>query len=89
MNIASDGIPKFFLLEMILQEGNPYVRDDTMFIKVIVDFGDMHKTLTPHALSFNPGLLTYIQQETEKRAPQLQKKTTANEVKLSCEESYE
>jgi len=36
MNIAS-GIPEFFPLAMIQQEGNPYVRDDTMFIKVMVD----------------------------------------------------
>ncbi|CAF3457156.1 unnamed protein product [Rotaria sp. Silwood1] len=74
MNIAS-GIPKFFPLAMIQQEGNPYVRDDTMFIKVMVDFGDMPKTLLPYALSLNPGLPTHIQQtmiqqEVERRAQQ-------------------
>ncbi|CAF2754255.1 unnamed protein product [Rotaria sp. Silwood2] len=74
MNIAS-GIPKFFPLAMIQQEGNPYVRDDTMFIKVMVDFGDMPKTLLPYALSLNPGLPMHIQQllikqETERRAQQ-------------------
>ena len=52
MNIAS-GIPKFFLLAMIQQEGNPYVRDDTMFIKIMVDFGDMPKILLPYALTRN------------------------------------
>jgi hypothetical protein len=72
MNIAS-GIPKFFPLAMIQQEGNPYVRDDTMFIKVMVDFGDMPKTLLPYALSLNPGIPTNIQQlmikeEAEQRA---------------------
>jgi hypothetical protein len=61
MNIAS-GIPKFFPLAMIQQENNPYVRDDTMFIKVMVDFGDMPKTLLPYALSLNPGIPTYVQQ---------------------------
>ncbi len=61
MNIAS-GIPKFFPLAMIQQEGNPYVRDDIMFIKVMVDFGDMPKTLLPYALSLNPGLPMHIQQ---------------------------
>jgi hypothetical protein len=66
MNIAS-GIPKFFPLAMIQQEGNPYVRDDTMFIKVMVDFGDMPKTLLPYALSLNPGLPTHIQQTMIKR----------------------
>jgi hypothetical protein len=72
MNIAS-GISKFFPLAMIEQEGNPYVRDDTMFIKVMVDFGDMPKTLLPYALSLNPGLPIHIQQtmikqEAERRA---------------------
>ncbi|CAF2627538.1 unnamed protein product [Rotaria sp. Silwood2] len=61
MNIAS-GIPKFFPLEVIQQEGNPYVRNDTMFIKVMVDFGDIPKTLLPFALSLNSGLRTHIQQ---------------------------
>ncbi len=82
MNIAS-GIPKFFPLAMIQQEGNPYVRDDTMFIKIMVDFGDMPKTLLPFALSLNPGLPTHIQQaiikqEAERRAqqqPQQQQQT--------------
>ncbi len=74
MNIAS-GIPKFVPLAMIEQEGNPYVRDDTMFIKVMVDFGDMPKTLLPYALSLNPGLPTHVQhvmikQEAERRAQQ-------------------
>ncbi|CAF3718911.1 unnamed protein product [Rotaria sp. Silwood1] len=74
MNIAS-GIPKFFPLEIIQQEGNPYVRDDTMFIKIMVDFGDIQKTLLPYALSLNPGLPTHVQQvmikqETERRSQQ-------------------
>ncbi len=74
MNNGS-GIPKFFPLAMIQQEGNPYVRDDTMFIKVMVDFGDMPKTLLPYALSLNPGLPMHIQQkmikeEAERRASQ-------------------
>ncbi len=79
MNIAS-GIPKFFPLAMIQQEGNPYVRDDTMFIKVMVDFGDMPKTLLPYALSLNPGLPMHIQQtmikqEVERRAQQQSQQT--------------
>ncbi|CAF0921903.1 unnamed protein product [Rotaria sordida] len=61
MNIAS-GIPKFFPLKMIQQEGNPYVQDDTMFIKIMVDFGDIHKTLLPYAMSLNPGLPMHVQQ---------------------------
>ena len=74
MNIAS-GIPKFFPLAMIQQEGNAYVRDDTMFIKVMVDFGDMPKTLLPFAFSLNPGFSVNIQQnmikqEADRRAQQ-------------------
>jgi TNF receptor-associated factor 2 len=76
MNIAS-GILKFFPLAMLEQEGNPYVRDDTMFIKVMVDFSYIPKTLLPYALSLNPGLPTHIQQaiikaEAERRAQQQQ-----------------
>jgi len=61
MNIAS-GIPKFFPLAMIQQEGNPYVRDDTMFIKIMVDFRDMPQDLIPYAISLNPGLPTKIRE---------------------------
>ncbi|CAF4787193.1 unnamed protein product [Rotaria sp. Silwood1] len=61
MNIAS-GIPKFIPLEMIQQEESPYIRDDTMFIKILVDFGEIQKTLLPYALSLNPGLPMHIQQ---------------------------
>jgi hypothetical protein len=74
MDTAS-GIPKFVPLTIIQQEGNPFVRDDTMFIKVVVDFGEMPTTLLPYALSLNPGLPTNIQQamikqEAEQRAQQ-------------------
>ena len=62
MNIAS-GIPKFVPLTTIHQEGNPYIRDDTIFIKVMVDFEDMSKTLLSYALSLNPGLPIHVQQE--------------------------
>ncbi|CAM4832369.1 unnamed protein product [Rotaria magnacalcarata] len=61
LNIAS-GIPKFFPLEMIQKEENPYVRDDTMFIKIMVDFEGMQKTLLPYALTLNQGLPSHVQQ---------------------------
>jgi hypothetical protein len=66
MNIAS-GIPKFFPLAMIQQEGNPYVRDNTMFIRVLPDFGNIPKTMLPYALALNPGLPTHVRQELIKR----------------------
>ncbi|CAF0993579.1 unnamed protein product [Adineta steineri] len=49
MNIAS-GIPKFIPLLTLEGENNRYVRDDTMFIKVIVN---MNETLLPYMFSLN------------------------------------
>ena len=66
MNIAS-GIPKIFPLPMVQQDNNAYIRDDTMFIKVMVDFGDTPKTMLPYTLSLNPGLPILIRQECIKR----------------------
>jgi hypothetical protein len=61
MNIAS-GIPKFVPLTIIQKNNNQYVCDDTIFIKVMIGFDDMPKTLLPYALNLNPGLTTEIQQ---------------------------
>jgi TNF receptor-associated factor 3 len=61
MNIAS-GIPKFFPISLIQQEGNPYIRDDNMFIKIMVDFVDMSKIILAYALRLSPGLPTNVQQ---------------------------
>ncbi|CAF1501100.1 unnamed protein product [Rotaria sordida] len=66
MNVAS-GIPKFVPLTIIQQDNNPYVRNDTMFIKALVDFGDIPKSFVPYALNLNPGLPILIQQELIKR----------------------
>jgi len=82
MNIAS-GIPKFAPLKAFQQENNPYIRDDTMFIKVIIDFRDIPKAILPYALSLNPGLTipiqqTMIRQEVEKRQQQSSTSSTTN-----------
>jgi hypothetical protein len=74
MNIAS-GIPKFVPLSILQQNGSTYIRDDAMFIRVMVDFHDMPKTLIPYAFSLNPGLptpmqQTMIQQEITRRQEQ-------------------
>ncbi|CAF3234423.1 unnamed protein product [Rotaria sp. Silwood2] len=71
VNIAN-GIQKFIPLEAIQQERSSYVRDDTMLIRIMVDFEEISKTLLPYALSLNPGLPAYVQQamikqETERR----------------------
>ncbi|CAF1918599.1 unnamed protein product [Rotaria magnacalcarata] len=60
-NIAS-GIPKFFPLPMIQQDDNPYVRDDILFIKIIVDLHDTPKLILPFMLTLNPGLPYHVQQ---------------------------
>ncbi|CAF1031532.1 unnamed protein product [Didymodactylos carnosus] len=62
MNIAS-GIPKFFPLSILQQDGNNYVKDDTLFIKCIVDFNLLPKMLLPYFLSLNPGLPSNVQNE--------------------------
>ena len=89
MNIAS-GIPKFAPLTIIQPGNNAYVRDDTMFIKVMVDFNDIPKTLLPYAFSLNPGLTspmqqTMIQQETERRLQQ--QSSTSSITNIETDES--
>ena len=71
MNIAS-GIPKFVPLTTIQQPNNPYIKNDTMFIKIMVDFRNMPRTVLPYAMSLNPALPTsireaFIQQEIERQ----------------------
>ncbi|CAF1071210.1 unnamed protein product [Didymodactylos carnosus] len=61
MNIAF-GISRFFPLSVIQQEDNSYVRDNTMFLKVIVDFAELPQLVLPYALSMNPGLPSHVQQ---------------------------
>ncbi|CAF1388177.1 unnamed protein product [Didymodactylos carnosus] len=60
MNIDS-GISKFFPLPMTLHDHNSYIKDDTMYIKCLIDFGDISKIILPYALSLNPALPHHIQ----------------------------
>ncbi|CAF4846191.1 unnamed protein product [Rotaria sp. Silwood1] len=73
MNIAS-GISKFVPLTIIQQDNNPYIVDDTMFIKAIIDFGDVPKPLLSYALNLNPGLPIQTQRESIKREVEKQTK---------------
>ncbi|UJR22219.1 hypothetical protein I4U23_025283 [Adineta vaga] len=82
MNIAS-GIPKFFPLDQFQAEGNPYVRDDTLFIKILVDFSDIPKAILPFALSLNPGLPinvhhSLVKKESERRTQQTSNSTASS-----------
>ncbi|CAF3606472.1 unnamed protein product [Adineta steineri] len=60
-NIAT-GIPKFCPLPMIQQDDNAYVRDDTLFLKIIVDLNETPKMILPFMLTLNPGLPNHVQQ---------------------------
>ena len=91
MNIAS-GVPKFFPLIMMQQDNNPYVRDDTMFIKVMVHFKDTPKMLLPYILGINPGLSlpmqqVMIKQEIEKRTQEQATATGTSIAPLTTENS--
>lgn len=76
MNIAS-GIPKFCPLTAIQADNNPYVQDDTMLIKVFVDFTVLPKTVLPHIFTINPGLPTVNQHELIKREIEKQTKESS------------
>ncbi|CAF0723645.1 unnamed protein product [Rotaria sp. Silwood1] len=85
MNIAS-GLPKFCPLPVIQQENNPYVRDDCMFIRCIVDFGSTPKTMIPYICNLNMGLPKTIQQtmiQTETECRNLVTSTLSNPEKGS------
>ncbi|UJR08348.1 hypothetical protein I4U23_012619 [Adineta vaga] len=81
-NTAS-GIPKFFPLTMLLQDDNVYVREDTLYLKIIIGLNDMPKALLPYVLTLNPALPNYVQenliiQETGKLQKQQQQVTVNN-----------
>lgn len=61
MNIAS-GIPKFIQLSRIKDPNSPFVKNDTIFIKIVVDFLDLPKKILPFALTLNPAIPMHIQQ---------------------------
>lgn len=88
MNIAS-GIPKFASLSIIQQANSPYVKDDTMFIKGMVDFGNLPKTILPYVFGLDPGIPTHcqqqmIQQEIVRREQQVsQTDSTKNKAKTT------
>ncbi|CAF1554842.1 unnamed protein product [Didymodactylos carnosus] len=91
MNIAS-GIPKFFPLAVLQQEEDNYVKDDTMFIKCIVNFNDFSTMMLPYLLSLNPGLPNHVQErmienELQRRQQQQQNQsviTTTIPVSSPC-----
>ena len=72
MNVES-GFDEFLPLDRILQEGNSYIHDDTMFIRIMVDPDSIPDDLLEFAMRLNPALpmdrqCMEIQQEIERRA---------------------
>ncbi len=66
MNRAS-GILKFCPLAFIQQQENHYVRNDKMYIKIMVDFLGIPRPLLPYTLGLNPGLATHVQEDISRR----------------------
>lgn len=66
MNLAS-GIPKFVPLQMLQQDDSAYIRNDTIYIKTIVDFDGLPKSVLPYMISLNLGLPNSLQKDLVRR----------------------
>ncbi|CAF1049488.1 unnamed protein product [Rotaria sordida] len=60
---------------------NCYVRDDTMFIKIMLDFGETLREVLPYTLSVNRGLPTHIQEAI--RCMEIEKYKQAREALIA------
>ncbi|CAF3484521.1 unnamed protein product [Rotaria sp. Silwood2] len=94
MNIAS-GIPKFCPLAIIEQANNRYVRDNSMYIKIMVDFSEIPNDVLPFASNLNPGLSAHrqhelIQNEIDNihRAQQIINTTNVQNISQTIVDSY-
>jgi hypothetical protein len=65
MNMAS-GIPKFAPWFVLEADNNPYVQDDTIFIRVIVDFDNIPLELMPDVIPINLALPIHKQHDIER-----------------------
>ena len=61
-NVAN-GLPKFVNLTIVQQDNNPYIREDTMYLKIIIELNDRPKMYLPLLLKVNPALPTHIQEQ--------------------------
>ena len=57
------GIPKFCSLEILKQPGNIYVQDDTMYLKIKIDFFNTPRSLLPSTIAMNLALPTHLQND--------------------------
>lgn len=58
MNIIG-GIEKFFNLAIFKQKNSPYVKENAIFIQVIIDFNRAPAALVPYIASLDPALPTF------------------------------
>ncbi|CAF1638743.1 unnamed protein product [Adineta ricciae] len=73
MNTPTE-IPDFVPLYIFEQVDNPYVRNDTMFIRILIDFEKLPKTVLPYVMSLNPGLPPHTRQKLIKQEIQRQQR---------------
>ena len=76
-NTAS-GIPKFFPLPMLQQDENAYVRENTLYIRIIVAFNETPKSMLPFMLTLNPALPSYVQETLINQEAAKQQANTAS-----------
>ena len=65
MNIAS-GLPKFVPLDVILADDNRFIRDDTIFIKVVIDFGNLSQRCLQELFQLNPAVPHQMKEMTQR-----------------------
>ena len=63
MNVGS-GLPRFADLTLFQAENNPYIRDDTMCIKAIINFDDTYKAMLSYVFSLDSEVIRPTQQSS-------------------------
>jgi hypothetical protein len=83
--IFTSAISRFVPLTIFEQDNNPYIHDDTMFIKVMIDFFEIPEAVLPYALNLNPGLTPQIQQSMVRKETEERQATTNNKTNQSMD----
>ena len=61
------GVLKLCPLPILQQEGNCYVQNNKMFIKIMIDYLETPCQILPYAMSINPGLPMYIHDDLRRK----------------------
>ncbi len=75
---TSIGLLKFASLEIPKQENNPYIREDTMFIKTMIDFSNIPDDVLSYAFNLHPGLTIQTQQAMIRQEIENQQQRVSN-----------